>query len=167
MATKFRPTEKHFDKLAVWVHFPELPVEYYDKEALYLIASKVGKPIRVDYATNNLIRARYARVFVEVDLDHPILTKVWIGNCWQTILYENLHLLCFHCGRIGHQKAQCSERKEENKGEQGGADELQDGEDTDGMNNKQVSPGDATHVIHSKETIPTVGKDSCFQRFNG
>ncbi|XP_048489738.1 uncharacterized protein LOC125491693 [Beta vulgaris subsp. vulgaris] len=155
----FRPTENHFDKLAVWVHFPELPVEYYDKEALYLIASKVGKPIRVDYATNNLSRARYARVYVEIDLDHPILTKVWVGNCWQTVLYENLHLLCFHCGCIGHQKTQCSEWKEENKMEQGGAAELQDGVDTDGMNNKQVSLGNVTHGIHLAEPILTVGKD--------
>lgn len=44
----FRPTEDRFDKLAAWVHFPELPVEYYDKDALYSIASKVGKAIRVD-----------------------------------------------------------------------------------------------------------------------
>ncbi|XP_057250590.1 uncharacterized protein LOC130591332 [Beta vulgaris subsp. vulgaris] len=155
----YRPTENHFDKLAVWVHFPELPVEYYDKEALYLIASKVGKPIRVDYATNNLSRARYARVFVEVNLDIPILTKVWVGNCWQTVLYENLHLLCFQCGRIGHQKSQCSEWKEGNKMELGGAAEVQNGADTDGKNDKQVSSGNVTHGIQHAESILTVGKD--------
>ena len=109
----FRPTEDQFDKLAIWVHFPELPVEYYDKEALHSIASKVGKPIRVDYATNNLSRARYARVCVEISLEKPILTRVWVMNHWQPILYENLHTLCFHCGRVGHQKANCSVRKEE------------------------------------------------------
>lgn len=71
----------------------------------------MGKPIRVDYATNHLTRARYARVCVEIDLTKPILSKVWVGNHWQTILYENLHSLCFHCGRVGHQKSQCADLK--------------------------------------------------------
>ena len=46
-------------------------------------------------------------------MEKPILTRVWVGNHWQEILYENLHILCFHCGRIGHQKAQCSGWKDE------------------------------------------------------
>lgn len=76
----FRPNQNPFNKLVVWIHLPELPVEYYDKEALFLIASKLGKPIRVDYATNHLTRARYARVCVDIDLSKPILSKVWVGN---------------------------------------------------------------------------------------
>ncbi|XP_048491336.1 uncharacterized protein LOC125492674 [Beta vulgaris subsp. vulgaris] len=97
--------------MAVWIHLPELPVEYYDKEALFTIASKLGKPIRVDYATNHLTRARYARICIEINLSKPITSKIWIGNQWQVILYENLHSLCFVCGRIGHQKNQCTESK--------------------------------------------------------
>lgn len=72
----FRLTQNPFDRLVIWVHIPELPVEYYDKEALFIIASKLGKPIGVDYATNHLTRARYARVCVEIDLSKPILSKV-------------------------------------------------------------------------------------------
>ena len=120
----FRPTEDRFDKLAAWVHYPELPVEYNDKEALHSIASKVGKPIRVDYATNNLTRARYARVCVEIMLEKPILTRVWVGNHWQAIIYENLHILCFHWGRIGHQKAQCAGWKDESLRSQAGVEML-------------------------------------------
>ncbi|XP_048491355.1 uncharacterized protein LOC125492689 [Beta vulgaris subsp. vulgaris] len=107
----FIPTHNPFSSMAVWIHLPELPVEYYDKEALFTIASKLGKPIRVDYATNHLTRARYARICIEINLSKPITSKIWIGNQWQVILYENLHSLCFVCGRIGHQKNQCTESK--------------------------------------------------------
>ncbi|XP_056698681.1 uncharacterized protein [Spinacia oleracea] len=107
----FRPSLHNFDKIMVWARFSELPVEYYDKEALFCIAGLAGKPIRVDYATDKLTRARYARVFIEVDLDKPLITKVWVGGDWQTIAYENLDTLCFECGRIGHVKQNCLNKK--------------------------------------------------------
>ncbi|XP_048502653.1 uncharacterized protein LOC125498480 [Beta vulgaris subsp. vulgaris] len=132
----FRPTYNPFNKLALWIHLPELPVEYYDKEALFTIASKLGKPIREDYATNHITRARYARVCVEINLTKPILSKVWIGNQWQVILYENLHSLCFHCGRIGHQKNQCIEFKGKAPMEHSDQQEARKKNETYGMQRK-------------------------------
>ncbi|KAK7842663.1 hypothetical protein CFP56_013510 [Quercus suber] len=35
--------------------------------------------------------------------------RVKIGSLWQDIVYENLPLLCYRCGRIGHREPQCSE----------------------------------------------------------
>ncbi|XP_021866733.1 uncharacterized protein [Spinacia oleracea] len=107
----FRPSLHNFDKIMVWARFSELPVEYYDKEALFCIAGLVGKPIRVDYATDKITRARYARVCIEVDLDKPLITRVWVGGEWQIITYENLDTLCFECGRIGHVKQNCLNKK--------------------------------------------------------
>uniref|UniRef100_A0A803LHK0 CCHC-type domain-containing protein n=1 Tax=Chenopodium quinoa TaxID=63459 RepID=A0A803LHK0_CHEQI len=74
----FRPSMNPFDRMTVWIRFPELPVEYYDKEALFDIAKLACNPLRVDYATDHLTRARYARCF------------------------------CFLCGKIGHTKEKCT-----------------------------------------------------------
>lgn len=44
-------------------------MKYYEKKALFLIAEKVGKPIRVDYNTNKAAKGKYDRVCVEINLD--------------------------------------------------------------------------------------------------
>ena len=107
----FRPSESGFDKISIWIRFPEFPMEYYDKEALFTIAEKVGRPIKVDYATDNAARGRYARVCIEVDLAVPLVTKVWVGKAWQAVEYENLSLVCFECGKIGHRRDICKTRE--------------------------------------------------------
>nr|CCA65996.1 hypothetical protein [Beta vulgaris subsp. vulgaris] len=104
----FRPSQSVFDKIMVWIRFPELPLEYYDKEALFAIAGKVGKPIKVDYATDHMARGRYARVCIELDLAKALVSKVWVARAWQNVEYENLSLVCFLCGKIGHRRDQCS-----------------------------------------------------------
>ncbi|XP_021863564.1 uncharacterized protein [Spinacia oleracea] len=103
----FRPSTNPFESMTVWIRFPELPVEYYDKQALFEIAKVVGNPIRVDYATNNLTRARYARVCLDLDLSKSLVTSVWVVSQWQRVEYENIHSLCFSCGKIGHSKEKC------------------------------------------------------------
>ena len=115
----FRPSESGFDKISIWIRFPELPMEYYDKEALFMIAAKVGRPIKVDYATDNAVRGRYARVCIEVDLAIPLITKVWVGKAWQAVEYENLSLVCFECGKIGHRRDICNTREDNKVQEEG------------------------------------------------
>ncbi|XP_021761550.1 uncharacterized protein LOC110726353 [Chenopodium quinoa] len=104
----FRPSMNPFDRMTVWIRFPELPVEYYDRIALFEIAKKVGNPIRVDYATVHLTKARYARVCIDIDLSIPSVDSIWVRNGWKQIEYENINSLCIHCGRIGHPKESCT-----------------------------------------------------------
>ena len=75
----FRAFENPFDKMTVWIIFTKLPVEYFDKSALFEIAKLVGTPIRMDYATDRLTRGRYARVCIEIDLNKPLVTRVWMA----------------------------------------------------------------------------------------
>ncbi|XP_021742861.1 uncharacterized protein LOC110708943 [Chenopodium quinoa] len=111
----FRPSMNPFNRMMVWIRFPKLPVEYYDKLALFEVAKTAENPIRVDYATDHLTRARYARVCIDIDLTLPLVNSIWVSNGWQQIDYENIHSLCFNCGIIGHLKEKCSLN---NKGKQ-------------------------------------------------
>lgn len=59
----FHPAFARISTMAVWVRFVDLPLEYYDKEALMALAVRVGKPIRVDSITLAQSRGRFASVW--------------------------------------------------------------------------------------------------------
>ncbi|KAG5557881.1 hypothetical protein RHGRI_007949 [Rhododendron griersonianum] len=92
------------------MRFPFLPYEYYDEESLFEIAKELGKPLKVDINTIAGIRASYARVCVELDVSQPLEISVAIKNEDYLIEYEHIHLICFGCGRVGHQRESCSFR---------------------------------------------------------
>lgn len=47
----FDTTVENTKKLLVWVRFPTLPIEYYNREFLMKVGEKIGKAIRVDHTT--------------------------------------------------------------------------------------------------------------------
>lgn len=49
----FIPEEASINILTTWVRIPNLLVEYFDKDFLHKIASKIGKALRVDKSTAN------------------------------------------------------------------------------------------------------------------
>jgi hypothetical protein len=54
----FRASAASVSSVAVWVRLPELPVEYYHKEALLHIGSGLGPVLRVDVNTATGTRGR-------------------------------------------------------------------------------------------------------------
>ncbi|KAH7836912.1 hypothetical protein Vadar_007340 [Vaccinium darrowii] len=94
-------------KTAVWMRFKFLPYEYYDEESLWIIAAKLGKPLKVDINTIDGLRGSYARVCVEIDLSQPLEISVAVGKFDYQIEYEHIHHICFSCGRVGHRKESC------------------------------------------------------------
>lgn len=84
----FRPSKASISVTANWVRLPELPIEYFDKQVLHDIASKIGKPIKIDYTTEHVTRGRYARVCVEIDTEKPLLPGIKIGRDFQRIEYD-------------------------------------------------------------------------------
>lgn len=90
----------------VWVRLPRLPFEYWNMESIHVIASKIGKPLRVDEWAINLEHGKYVIICLEIDLKKPLQEGPWIGhpgfNFFQVCTYENLPTLCASCGCRGH-----------------------------------------------------------------
>nr|POE45676.1 uncharacterized protein CFP56_05566 [Quercus suber] len=103
----FRPALANVTSIAVWVRLNELPIEYYNAEALLHIGKTIGKVLRVDTHTASESRGRFARICVQIDVEEPLVTAVLIGRFEQPVCYEGIQKLCFDCGRMGHRKEVC------------------------------------------------------------
>ncbi|KAJ1378330.1 Zinc finger, CCHC-type [Sesbania bispinosa] len=114
---KFSPYEDDLRRVAVWVRVPGLPIEYYDKRVLWRIGNVLGKTVKVDANTlsekGNINgdfsteRAKFARICIEVDLNRILISKFDLEGRIFPVEYEDLHLVCFQCGRYGHRKDAC------------------------------------------------------------
>ncbi|KAI8019435.1 hypothetical protein LOK49_LG04G03758 [Camellia lanceoleosa] len=56
----FKSDEAEEDTTAIWVRFPNPPIEYYDEKVLYHISRALGKPLKIDI--NTAMAARGNRV---------------------------------------------------------------------------------------------------------
>ncbi|XP_009802092.1 uncharacterized protein At4g02000-like [Nicotiana tabacum] len=119
---KFKASSTQLTYSALWVRLPELPTEFYDLEIFGMIGSKLGRLLKIDTCTSSTTRGRYARIYIEVPLEKPLKTHLYIGNHRQTLLYKGLNILCTSCGGFGHPANNCPEsitvtkdQNEENK----------------------------------------------------
>nr|POE60561.1 uncharacterized protein CFP56_66079 [Quercus suber] len=103
----FHPASANVASVAVWIRLNELPIEYYNPEALLQIGKSIGNVLRIDSNTATESRGRFARICVQIDVDKPLVTAVLIGKFEHTVCYEGIQKLCFSCGRIGHRKDSC------------------------------------------------------------
>ncbi|CAN1846267.1 hypothetical protein LINPERHAP1_LOCUS38153 [Linum perenne] len=90
--------EEQIKSILTWVRLPKLPIHYFNSVA-----------VRLDLATKEGSRCRYARVCVEIDLTKPLLGKYMIEDRVFKIEYESLENVCFDCGGYGHKKETCTE----------------------------------------------------------
>lgn len=102
------------EKIAVWVRFPDLPIEFYDYEFLMRLGEKIGEPKNIDEETSLVSRGKFARMCVEIDITKPLISKFKLRKKVRRIEYEGMHLVCFNCGVYGHTTDQC---KRESKDE--------------------------------------------------
>ncbi|CAN0881742.1 hypothetical protein LINGRAHAP2_LOCUS14410 [Linum grandiflorum] len=91
----------------VWVTLPDLPIEFYNPIAITRIASRIVKPVRVDRATQEGARGKYARVCVEVDLSKPLLPKYKLEGVTYLVVCEGFHKICTKCGMFGASTYSC------------------------------------------------------------
>lgn len=101
-STDFHPEHTKVDRTLVWVRFPGLNLLWYDESFLRAMAAVIGTPVRVDRNTLGVARGRFARVCVEIELQKPVIGKIWVHGHWCKVEYEGLHYICAGCGCYGH-----------------------------------------------------------------
>lgn len=58
--------EARIDVLPIWVRFPDLPIEYYEKRWLERAGNRIGNTLWVDEMTLLASRGKFAKVCVEI-----------------------------------------------------------------------------------------------------
>ncbi|KAH0717073.1 hypothetical protein KY285_013104 [Solanum tuberosum] len=106
----FDPKEETSTAIAS-ISFPALPPIFFGKEAVFSLASAVGKPLQVDLATQNKTRLSCARVKVEVNLLGEFPKRINLGmrmktgevkERWIHINYDYVPKYCKSCKLQGH-----------------------------------------------------------------
>jgi hypothetical protein len=149
--TYFISSQVKINKTLVWIRFPSLGMEYYDESLLLALATAVGSPVKVDMHTLDASRGKFARVCIEIDLDKPVVGKVWFRDFWYHVEYEGLHLLCKSCGIYGHVARNCptASARDEKKSKVSSAKEANDVvEGTSKISELMVAP---TNIMLNKE----------------
>ncbi|CAN1848774.1 hypothetical protein LINPERHAP1_LOCUS39061 [Linum perenne] len=103
----FRVSDSLPKKMVVWVRFPHLPILYYHPEILSALGNLIGRCVRVDFSTQNADRGKFARLAIEIDLNEPLIPGIKLDGAWQKVEYENIPMLCFDCGKVGHESESC------------------------------------------------------------
>lgn len=103
----FKPGETEITPTLVWLRFPLLPLEMFVEANLLSAGNAVGRAVKVDPITADMIKGRYARVCVELDFNGPLPPNVLLWGRKQTVEYEGLHHICYLCGKYGHKKEYC------------------------------------------------------------
>ena len=88
--------------MAVWIRLAELPIEFFHHDILRVVGNTIGTFLRIDIITTSIARGRFARICVQIDLEKPLMPHITIGKFIQKIQYENIPMLCYNCGILGH-----------------------------------------------------------------
>ncbi|CAN1185569.1 hypothetical protein LINPERHAP2_LOCUS37626 [Linum perenne] len=99
--------EEEIKSILTWVRLPKLPIQYFNSMAVHRIGNAIGRTVRLDLATLEGSRCRYARVCVEIDLTKPLLGKYMIEDRVLKIEYESLENVCVECGIYGYKRESC------------------------------------------------------------
>ncbi|KAK2646420.1 hypothetical protein Ddye_021615 [Dipteronia dyeriana] len=76
---------------------------------LWKIGGILGTTDKVDPITESHARVKFVRICVEIDTTKPITSNSFIDDKTIKVEYENLGLICFSCGKVGHSKEFCKE----------------------------------------------------------
>lgn len=87
----FKSKETTVQTTLAWVRIPTIPVEMLEDPSLLNVGDGVGKVVRVDPNIVDMIRGRYARICVELNLDKSLMQTVVVWGKKYSVDYEGLH----------------------------------------------------------------------------
>lgn len=76
--SNFKPGENEVRTTLVWLRFPSLPLEMFVETNILRVGNAVGRAVKVDLITADMIKGWYARVCVELDLNGPLPPNILI-----------------------------------------------------------------------------------------
>lgn len=79
----------------------------YSTSLLKAIEGVIDLVAKIDQNIERRTRGQFAKLVVFVDLGKPLISKIRIYGRLQRIEYESLPLICFDCGRYGHNRKTC------------------------------------------------------------
>ena len=102
-----------FSHTPFWVQVWGVLFELMTKETGRDIGNKMGNFVEMDKRSWQMDQAKYMRVRVELPIDKPLhqggyLMDMEGDKTWVTLKYERLPMICFICGRIGHDNRHCN-----------------------------------------------------------
>uniref|UniRef100_A0A803NTB8 CCHC-type domain-containing protein n=1 Tax=Cannabis sativa TaxID=3483 RepID=A0A803NTB8_CANSA len=98
----------------LWVQIHKLPVEFFSVSNGNKLGTRVGNVVVMDLDEENPASwAKWLRVLVEIDIEKPLLSGCFINvgdeaNVWVQFKYEKVGAFCYFCGRLGHQRSECT-----------------------------------------------------------
>ncbi|CAN0916166.1 hypothetical protein LINGRAHAP2_LOCUS29566 [Linum grandiflorum] len=94
-----------------WIHIWDLPREYCTKKIGDKLGGQIGHVLTTFICEDIASHKLFIRVRVVINVARPLLTEVTASHnkipFTATLRYENIPLLCFICGLLGHDKAHC------------------------------------------------------------
>ncbi|PKU59143.1 hypothetical protein MA16_Dca027334 [Dendrobium catenatum] len=95
----------------IWIRFPCLPLYCWNEDNIARIASCIGSPMYIDGNTFLWDKREFDRVCIRIDLEKKLPNGVWVdgsaGRFFQWVEYEKIDILCYQCGRVGHDRKAC------------------------------------------------------------
>nr|POF02338.1 hypothetical protein CFP56_31232 [Quercus suber] len=76
----FKPSTANVSLIAVWIRLNELPIELYETEVLKEIGEYIGKVLRIDSHTAMEACGKYARLYVQIDINRPLINFILISH---------------------------------------------------------------------------------------
>ena len=95
-----------FSSMAVWIRLAELPIEFFHPDILRAVGNTIGTFLRIDTITTSVARGCFARICVQID--KSLMPHITIRKFIQKIQHENMPMLCYNCGILGHMQDKCN-----------------------------------------------------------
>ena len=105
-------SKPELDMVPVWLEFTEVPLQFFNRDALKEIAGMVGHPVCLHPTTENLTNIQVAKVYTVIDPRKPLpefvnarfesgdTRRIGVSSPW-------LPSLCSYCKKFGHTITRC------------------------------------------------------------